>query len=108
MSVGTFETSRRRLRMSVYRGRPEVISTRQSDANDPYATSALRPNIRFAQILLKRLSSGRSIEFVAPLLDPIRSDVEDPTSTHTETTKGLPTGPGLACSEKIQEGLLGA
>jgi hypothetical protein len=48
------------------------------------------------------------MEFVAPLVDPIRSDVDDPTSTHTETTKGLPTGPGVACSEKIQEGLLGA
>jgi hypothetical protein len=54
------------------------------------------------------LSSGRSIEFVAPLLDPIRSDVEDPTSTHTGNNQRPPTGPGVACSEKIQEGLLGA
>jgi hypothetical protein len=56
---------------------------------------------------VERLSSGRSIEFVAPLLDPIRSDVEDPTSTYTETTKGLPTGPGLACTKRYKRVCLG-
>ena len=88
--------------MSVIGGEPDspVASLNRRDC-----TEAEHP---LCADTVERLSSGRSIEFVAPLLDPIRSDVEDPTSTHTETTKGLPTDPGLACSEKIQEGLLGA
>jgi len=32
--IGTFETCRRVLRMSAYRGKPEVVGSRENDANE--------------------------------------------------------------------------
>jgi hypothetical protein len=37
---GTFETCEPALKLSVHRGRPEVIGARPNDANDPTRTSA--------------------------------------------------------------------